>query len=496
MRYLQLMVILILVFVLLSLAPSPSRADTLDVVFEDSKSRNTLYVMPRPEGEYIPLNQVIQVFNLTRTWDSLNGMIILNYQGKTASLAPDQPVVIVERRSYSLKTPPRYIEGILMVPLEYVVDILPLLYDKDVAWDSSRRILRIGSSRIEIASIQHAVYTDYTRVIIQTNKSVAYKLVEKLPALLIVDLPEASFFLPNNPLAIGSGAVKNVRVINSYGTTQVLINLGAQFASYNHFALNDPPRIVIDIYGTAGEGSIAKKQEEAPVGEEFKNPLEILPKARVPTTVRSVIIDPGHGGRDNGIALGPDLWEKDVALAVAQKLSESLRRRLGVRVTLTRAGDDNLSPLERTTLANSSKADLFISLHINNSFSPSAQGFEVYTLDAPRDPNYDNPEMLLIRASTLEYAQENYLDRSERLADYIVASYKEETNSKEAKKKKAPLLILKGATMPAVQIELGYFSNATDKGKITQEDFQKLMVKVITEGVVNFKRYLEQVSLN
>jgi N-acetylmuramoyl-L-alanine amidase len=486
----------IVLILLLGFVPSSSQANTLELVFEDGRSRSTLYTLSEGGVEYIPLNQVVQAFNLSRNWDSLNGMILLSYRGRTASITPDQPIAIVERRSYSFKNSPKYIEGILMIPLDYVINILPLLYDKEMSWDSSRRVLRIGSNRIEITSIQHAVYTDYTRIVIQTNKSIAYKVVEKLPALLILDLPEASFILPNNPLQVGSNVVKTVKVINSYGTTQVLINLGEQFASYNHFALNDPPRIVIDVYSTPGGGNMTRKEEKTlPEGESL-NPLDILPKARTPTTVRAVIIDPGHGGRDNGIALGPDLWEKDITLTVAQKLSESIRRRLGVRVILTRNANENLSPVERTTLANSTKADLFISLHVNNSFSPNTRGFEVYTLDAPGISDNTNPEALLVKASALDHAQETYLDKSERLANYIVTAYNEETKSKDARSKKAPLLVLKGATMPAVQIEMGYFSNPVDKEKITQEDFQRLIVKVITDGIVNFKRYLEQVSLN
>jgi N-acetylmuramoyl-L-alanine amidase len=496
MLYTRLKLSIVLIF-LLGFIPSSSQANTLELVFEDGRSRSTLYTLVEGGVEYIPLNQVVQAFNLSRNWDSLNGMIILSYRGRTASITPDQPIAIVERRSYSFKNSPKYIEGILMIPLDYVINILPLLYDKEMSWDPSRRILRIGSSRVEIASIQHAVYTDYTRIIIQTNKSIAYKVVEKLPALLIIDLPEAGFMLPNNPIQVGSNVVKTVKVINSYGTTQVLINLGGQFASYNHFALNDPPRIVVDVYSTPGGGNMAGKEEKPSLPEsELLNPLDILPKPRTLTSVRTVILDPGHGGRDNGITLGPNLWEKDITLNIAQKLSESIRRRLGVRVILTRNANDNLSPVERTTLANSTKADLFISLHVNNSFSPNTRGFEVYTLDAPASSNNENPETLLVKASALDHAQEAYLDKSERLANYIVTAYNEETKSKDAKRKKAPLLVLKGATMPAIQIEMGYFSNPVDKEKITQEDFQKLVVKVITDGIVNFKRYLEQVSLN
>jgi N-acetylmuramoyl-L-alanine amidase len=492
----------IIVLLLIGLFPGFTYANTLDVLFGDSKSRYTLYSSLEGEKEYIPLNQVIQVFNLTRTWDSLNGMVILGYRGKTGAFKPDQTDIIVERRTFLLKNPPKYIEGILMIPLEFIIDVLPLFYDKEISWDPSRRLLKVGSGHIEITSVQHAVYNDYTRIIVQTNKPVTYKVVEKLPALLIVDLPESSFSLSNNPVQVGSNSVKIVKIINSYGTTQVLVNLSPQFINYDHFALNDPPRIVIDVHGIPGDEDLAKKQVEelsTPIPlplDDTSNLAQILPKIRTPTTVKTVIIDPGHGGRDKGIAIGPDLWEKDITLVIAQKLSEALRRRLGVRVVLTRTGNDNLSPVERATLANSTRADLLISLHLNNSFSSSTQGFEVYTLDIASNQDTTHAESPLVRAAALDHAQEFYLDKSERVADYVVTAYNEETKSKEGKKKKAPLLILKGVTMPAIQIEMGYLSSTTNKAKFIQEDFQKLMVKVLTEGIINFKRYLEQVSLN
>ena len=101
-------------------------------------------------------------------------------------------------------------------------------------------------------------------------------------------------------------------------------------------------------------------------------------------TIRTVVIDPGHGGKDTGKTGRNGVFEKDVNLEIALKTRDLLERKLGVEVVLTRDGDQLLSLTGRTEIANSANGDLFISIHCNSWFSPETGGFEAYFLSPAR----------------------------------------------------------------------------------------------------------------
>ena len=98
--------------------------------------------------------------------------------------------------------------------------------------------------------------------------------------------------------------------------------------------------------------------------------------------VRTIVLDPGHGGTETG-AIGPSgIQEKELTLTLARELEARLESQLGVRVILTRNEDANLPHDARTAIANQNRADLFISLHLNSSLGSGAHGAETYFLGA------------------------------------------------------------------------------------------------------------------
>ena len=107
-------------------------------------------------------------------------------------------------------------------------------------------------------------------------------------------------------------------------------------------------------------------------------PLLDLPPAG---GLRAIVIDAGHGGDDTGAKGAQGTLEKNVTLSVARRLKAALEARLGVRVLLTRDGDQAVAPDQRAALANNNKADLFISLHANASLRPGVAGAEVFYLN-------------------------------------------------------------------------------------------------------------------
>ena len=213
--------------------------------------------------------------------------------------------------------------------------------------------------------------------------------------------------------------------------------------------------------------------------------------------LQTVVIDPGHGGSDHGVSLPSQtantagLFEKDVTLNIAKLLATSLTQRLGVRVILTRQGDDFIPADERTTIANNNRADVLISLHVNNSTSPALSGFEAYVMDYGGFGLPAGYEEVSAQSQLLDYAQARYLDQSTRLANQILAAYEARSTRKAGILRNAPLFTLRGATMPAVHLEIGYNSNNKDQAQIIQDSFQQMIVSIITDGIAAFKKQEE-----
>jgi N-acetylmuramoyl-L-alanine amidase len=194
--------------------------------------------------------------------------------------------------------------------------------------------------------------------------------------------------------------------------------------------------------------------------------------------------------------------EKDVNLAISEKLANSLAKTLGARVVLTRYDDSVVSLDQRTAIANQYKADLFLSVHMNAAVVSNAKGSETYFLSLEASDELAKKAAEAENASAAntapspnadlnlilwDLAQQTYLDESSRFAQTI----QEEMNAAAAVAnrgvKQAPFKVLVGATMPAALVEVGFISNPEEEAKLRSEEFQKLMVETLTKAVQRYK---------
>jgi len=179
------------------------------------------------------------------------------------------------------------------------------------------------------------------------------------------------------PIPIQDGLLTKARAAqHSPGVVRVVLDM-MSLSSYRVFPLKDPFRIIIDV-----DGNGRKSMSPGRTHRVTKRPA--LPQ-QLGLGIRRVVIDPGHGGKDPG-AIGPGgLREKDVVLKIAMKLEKRLQRDLGLETILTRR-DDVFIPLdERTAIANTRRADLFVSIHANATRGRRTRGIETYVLNFATD---------------------------------------------------------------------------------------------------------------
>jgi N-acetylmuramoyl-L-alanine amidase len=224
--------------------------------------------------------------------------------------------------------------------------------------------------------------------------------------------------------------------------------------------------------------------------------------------VKTIVLDPGHGGRDPG-AIGPKgLKEKNVTLAVAKMIKPKLEAE-GYKVLLTRDRDVYVELDERTAFANRKYADLFISIHTNASRSRKARGVETYFLGVARDRESSETALLenAISEQTLADLEKILLDltrtsnlkQSSLLAESIQENLfngliKRHKSVKDHGVKQASFYVLIGAQMPAVLVETSFISHPTEEKLLRSPQYQALISESIYHGIIHYIDKLAKVT--
>ena len=236
------------------------------------------------------------------------------------------------------------------------------------------------------------------------------------------------------------------------------------------------------------EGSVAPRKP--PRGDSVRKEDIAKPSRRTPAApLHTIVIDPGHGGRDNGIRGAGGLLEKDVVFTVARKLSVLIRGRTGIRVVLTRTADYTLPLLERTAIANHSKGQLLISLHAEGSFRREDEGFRVFILGPAGAMGTGKPspaEVVGLKAIRWDVAQSPHLSDSGRFARLIVDALNQETELRGTSVQEAQLLVLKGAQMPAVLVSIAHLKNPREESLLENDDFLVKVSRSLFKALMNF----------
>jgi len=224
--------------------------------------------------------------------------------------------------------------------------------------------------------------------------------------------------------------------------------------------------------------------------------------------VRTIMIDPGHGGKDPG-AVANGLREKDINLRMARILGAMLKEQ-GFEVHYTRTTDKFIPLEERTAMANAKNADLFISVHCNAYKDTSAKGFEVYYLNLATDA-----QAVRVAARENGVSAKKISDMQFILSDLMLNSKINESRQMAAMveeetmrvmrpkyaltshgSKGAFFYVLTGARMPSILVELGYLTNPAEAARLNTDAYLTTMAQGLTRGVLAYKKKLERFALN
>jgi N-acetylmuramoyl-L-alanine amidase len=448
-------------------------------------------VMITPSGPVFGLAALVNNLGGSLAADEAAESFTLTIEGKEVVIGAGSAIITVADNIVSLSQPPTQGEGTLLVPLDFLQKTYGDLAGYAFEWRPgvqqlviSRRAAREIPVLLDVVHLQ-----GMTTVVLQFPEAPRYQILRQ-PGQVDVQMMGDRLALPLAPPAVSDSLVQEVTI----APEQVRIQLaaGAQASSY---VLENPFRIVFDVHQPSQAPSPSVPRP---------TPTEEAPG------IRTIVLDPGHGGTESG-AIGPSgIAEKELTLTIARELENQLESRLGVRVVLTRNEDANVPHDQRTAIANQNKADLFISLHLNSSLGAGAHGAETYFLSAEASDaaaarmaeaeNRNAPALpegtTGLEAQDLELilwdlAQTQHMLESQRFAAMIQGELNQALQLRDRGVKQAPFRVLKGAAMPAVLVELGFISNPDEEKKLQDAAYRAELTGALTRAIGRFKALVE-----
>jgi N-acetylmuramoyl-L-alanine amidase len=456
------------------LLPAQDYDRTFEFHFDDRA-----IVVPKfgPKVEVLP---ILELVGAEARYSPAAGTYGVLFGEHTIQFAVDHQVLLVDGELREANESPvtspggaavslSYLERWLLSPLGFHLEPIPRGY----------RVVR-GSRFADPVTVRPVVadFGTTTTLVLTLNRMTDAEVEETEPGKITIRFDDAT---PQ----LDKGAPFRSRRVRSLTSKEqsIIVDLSSNVGLISWHPLDTPPRITIEL----GPG----------------RPTPTPAPVRAPIVTRSgprpVVIDPGHGGDDVGARSPTGVMEKDVTLAVARRLARTLESR-GHAVRLTRDGDQGRALTDRTALANRLEATVFVSLHANASTVSSVAGAETYymsldgasdeaaaaTADLENQAGSSSDQRSPLDLILWDLAQAEVLNESSKLALAVQGRLNAWLGLRDRGVKQAPFVVLTGATMPAILVEVGFLSNPSEAERLTQPDSQQQIAEALAAGIEDF----------
>jgi N-acetylmuramoyl-L-alanine amidase len=344
------------------------------------------------------------------------------------------------------------------------------------------------------------------------------------PDRIAIDVKASSLRFAAPPDVAGTGIVASYTVeMAEGGRARTLLTLSKPAQVQQAYILDavadQPARLVVDLILDTSEGfatrvatDLAAAMANQGIAPETAS-TEPGTHTDVPAVRPLVVIDPGHGGIDNGASAPNGTHEKDIVLAFALQLQELLIKSGRFDVALTRVDDTFLRLEERVALARANKADLFISIHADSFQQEDIRGASVYTRDERATDILDKvladgenktdiiagfavPEMkpavvdILVDLMRRQMRRESYV-----AAQSIVHQLEPSVSLRRFPVRQADFFVLQAPDVPSILVELGFLSNAADIANLQKSDWRDRAVDALARGVADYFKGIENAAV-
>lgn len=377
-----------------------------------------------------------------------------------------------------------------------------------------------GASRypIIVRDLRTWSTADGTRLVLDLNHKASFTETHaRNPDRVIIDISNAILGKSSRQRVSGGTIPQSFHITQSRPRVVTVTLARTQGTKYKAFSLDNPDRLVIDIYHKAkdqirqiGETSPTSPSAPAvalPTPPTIPSPTvtepvhPVAPKPASP--IQTIVIDPGHGGKDPGTIGQHGTTEKDVTLKVGVLLKDLLSSLPNTRVLMTRERDAFIELEDRAKFANGKNADLFVSIHVNSHPHKGVRGLEIYHFGEAKDQRAlevaarENGTPLNSTGLGVEYILADLLttkkiEHSQELAwtakQAMVTNLNGRYSTIDHGVKTAPFYVLRFTTMPSILAEIAFMSNPTEEEQMRSQPFLAHIAESIFEGVKTYLR--------
>ena len=435
-------------------------------------------------------NQSIQ----TRFFEEKN-KLELNFHDSKMWLSAYCSFIRIEENIHQMSSSVIYDGDDFFIPANSFLQILNITDLPDAIVDSSEEFLVLSSPDYNIHGVEIERKTNGSLVRLRTSQGFNINTIAVSfdgSGGMSITVPGGkidSLGIVNSPLQY---PITQIRCLQSPESAQISFRMKSRIDDYELYQTPDASEIIVSLRIAMAENA------------------DKIKKMRNKWLLDTIVIDPGHGGKDAGAIGYTGIHEKTITLDIAKKLGKMVRKNMGAKVIYTRDEDVFVPLWKRTKIANESNGKVFLSIHVNSTGkNRSARGFETYLLRPGKteEAKRENSVITLEEAAH-EYtnftdeniilatmAQSTFMKESEYFAEIIQKELDKILTTPNRGVKQAGFHVLVGASMPNVLIEVGFISNKKECKLLGRSSYRKKIAEAIYRALIIFKDKYESTIL-
>lgn len=445
---------------------------------------------------YFSFSQLVDILGDHISWEEVG--LAARYENKNHKILFyfDSPYISINDTVKNLTHPVKFRAGHVYLPAQTFIYMFDLIRSEQISWDNDRRLIRINSEWYNITDIALSSKANGLLIEIFVTEPKKYEIYESEGNWLNVTIPGGTV---NRRQVLSRRSNKLLRDMNAFqfeASAQISLRFRKGIGNYTHRFQTNPSRIQISIIDTAAAPII----------------YNVIDQIGPDDRIDKIIVDAGHGGRDNGAIGFRKTREKKIVLDIAKRLAKLIRKEKLFQVVMTREKDKYVPLEDRAEIANKNNGDLFVSIHANASPQRTARGFQVFFL-APANNDAARAAAQLENAPFLEEISFGFEDDGDDLSmilsDMIQTEFQVESADlaamvdKELRKRvskktrargldQAGFVVLNRIYMPSILVEAAFLTNKNDEDLLRKKSYRQKIAEAIYAGLKRFRAKYEK----